>query len=230
MLRNSGIASLVFRTTLWLPLCFLIWYVAADLLLAPIEWLSSILLSAVLPGSLADAQLEQGSILFDTHYRIHAADGRIGEASFAISALNYTYNLPVIAALSIAVSRWQTIARRISLSYLLLLPLWLWGVVFHFIKTVATGLGPEISAAVGIHGLPLEAVALSYQFGYLMMPNIAVPLVWLYVCRDEIPLLLRDVINWSPSSVGSNEATSSTKETLSNPKEPNKKRKKKKSR
>lgn len=169
-------------------MCFFIWYVAGDILLSPIETIAPALLNVVFPGAIEASELNQGSILFHTNYPYRSQDGRIGSASFSINALIYAYNLPVIAALSLAVSKWKSIAARLAIVYGLLLPVWLWGVVFDYIKTVAIALGPEVSATIGISKPVMEVVGLSYQFGYLMLPSISIPLIWLTVCRRDFPV------------------------------------------
>ncbi|MGH8552814.1 MAG: exosortase H-associated membrane protein [Methylococcales bacterium] len=185
MPSNNSVASLVLRVFLWLPICFFCWYTFSDILLAPIEFAIASLVKLLFPGSINTFELINGSIVFDSNYPFRAADGRIGNVAFKINVLRYTFNLPVIAALCMAVSSWKTILGRLVLVYVLLLPVWLWGAFFYYLKTITLGLGSEASASVGITGWPLEIIGLLYQFGYLMLPTISVPLIWLFVCKRD---------------------------------------------
>ena len=52
--------------------------------------------------------------------------------------------------------------------------------------------GPEAAAQVGLTGWGREAVALGYQFGYLMLPIIAASSLWIALNRPMLDALLAD--------------------------------------
>ncbi len=187
---SDPLRGFLLRTLIWLPICFFAWYYMANLLIWPLVPLADLVLGAALPGVLEAVQLGPREIQFLTHLEVTAPDGRVGTIAFSINPLMYGYNLPLLAALMIAAGETHFSWTRLLVSYVALLPFQLWGVSFDFVKTVIFDAGPEVSAQIGITGWGLEAVALGYQFGYLMMPVISATAVWILLNRRFINSLL----------------------------------------
>ena len=61
----------------------------------------------------------------------------------------------------------------------LLFPLQAWGIGFDILKTLAFDLGPEIRGRLDLAPWALEATALGYQFGTLVLPAVAPVALWL---------------------------------------------------
>lgn len=181
------------RTLLWLPVCFFVWYNLAHFLIWPLAPLAELVLNLALPGVVEAVQVDRRGLNFLTLLAVTTPDGRAGMIVLSVNPLVYSYNLPLLAALMIAAGEAHFSWTRLFLSYVVLLPFQLWGVCFDFVKTALFQTGPEVSAQVGITGIGLEAVALGYQFGFLMLPVISATAVWIVMNRRFInSLLVRD--------------------------------------
>lgn len=191
------------RTVLWLPVCFFAWFYLAHLLIWPLAPLSELVLNLVLPGVIEAVQANQRELDFLTLLTVTTPDGRAGMIVLSVNPLIYGYNLPLLAALMSAAGEARFFWIRLFLSYAVLLPFQLWGVCFDFVKTALFQTGPEVAAQMGITGFWLEAVALGYQFGFLMLPVISATAVWILMNRRFInSLLVREVIPSDDGNVG----------------------------
>lgn len=177
------------RLVLFLPPCFALWYWLAGYLLFPAALLSDWTLLLTMPHVFADLTMDGRSIVFDTLLTVSTPDGRTGFPTFPVDPLIYAYNLPVLYALLLAGPTRKRLVSRLALGYLLLLPAWVWGISFRFAKIVTFDLGPEVSAQVGAPGLWLEAVALAYQFGYLILPVFTLVIAWYLLARADLAAL-----------------------------------------
>lgn len=179
----------------WLPVWFFIWYSAAPLLGLPVLWITHLALDLIVPGVISEILGYGKDLQFATTVTVTIPDappGAIAEIVVPVNPLIYSWNLPVLLALLFAAEERFFSLSRLVIGYVALLPFHAWGVIFEVLKTLALQAGPEAAAQVGITGWGREAVALGYQFGYLMLPVIAASSLWIALNRPLLNALLAD--------------------------------------
>ncbi len=179
----------------WLPVWFFIWYSAAPLLSLPVLWLAQWTLDLLAPGVIREVLGYGADLHFATTVTVTIPDappGAIAELVVPVNPLIYSWNLPVLLALLFAAEERFFSLSRLVIGYVALLPFHAWGVVFEVLKALAIQAGPEAAAQVGLTGWEREAVALGYQFGYLMLPVIAASSLWIALNRPLLHALLAD--------------------------------------
>ena len=60
----------------------------------------------------------------------------------------------------------------------LLLPFQGWGIAFDFLAQVGIKLGPAVAAQAGLGGWRVEAIAIGYQIGTLILPSLVPVVLW----------------------------------------------------
>ncbi len=175
----SPVGRFFLHALLWLPLLFGIWYYMAIVVTWPVTWLTDLLLPRLLPETFA--AVEQSGYHLDIISLVTLpGEAAQGELLIRINPLMYGYGVPLFTALLFATpegdegekwSRWL-----IALAILLLVQAF--GVSMEAIKVLLFDTGPEISSQVAISGWSLEAVALGYQLGYLILPPVAPIALW----------------------------------------------------
>jgi hypothetical protein len=65
------------------------------------------------------------------------------------------------------------------------------GMVGEALKALAFDAGAEGAAAIASVGLPPDAIAFVYQFGYLILPAVVPAALWIGLNRDFIERLVR---------------------------------------
>ncbi|MDP9141506.1 MAG: hypothetical protein M3O62_12035 [Pseudomonadota bacterium] len=191
-LPEDPISRFVLRLVLWLPPCFAAWYLFGGALLMPLALVVDGVLQVVMTDVFRSLTMEGRAFQFDTQLIVRAADGRSGSLMFALNPLSYTWNLPVLAALLLAGPTGRASPKRILIAYTLLLLAWTWGVCCQFAKTTVFDLGPEVAAQIGTPGPWLDLLALAYQFGVLILPAMALILIWLLLARSDLQYLAGD--------------------------------------
>ncbi len=189
----NPVTAFVLKVVFWLPVCLAGWYYLAPSLVWPVGLFSDWLLTAVFP-QIFQAVEQQGSRLdFITRLAPPAEllkgrqPGAGGDLVFSVNPLLYSYGLPLFTALSIATpgaagnedlkwSRWLWGLPLLALFQV-------WGVCFDGLKTLLFTLGPEISAQMAFSSLAMEAVALAYQLGYLILPSVLPLVIWVVQYR-----------------------------------------------
>jgi len=119
----------------------------------------------------------------------NAPAGAVANLVVECNPLIYAWNLPVLVALLLASNQPRT-SLRILLGLAVLLPVHVWGVSFDVLKRAALTSGPAIQEQLALSEWQREAIALGYQFGYLMLPIIASITIWIALNRPFISHLL----------------------------------------
>jgi hypothetical protein len=190
----SPLRRLVLSALLWLPACFLLWFLFDSVVVWPAARVANWLLPAWLPGAVAAVEQLGATLSVDTRLVIDAGGGRLGVLVLdEVRPLVYAWSLPLFGGLVMA----APLTARERLRQLLIgLPLlWLiviWGSVFDILKRLAFDAGPLGLAAVQAAGLGPEAIALGYQFGYLILPAVMPVALWVVLNRR----FLEQVIGW----------------------------------
>ncbi len=170
----------VLRVAAWLPLAFLVWYLAGPVLAWPIALLTEGVARLAFRDLIQGVE-QQGHLLTIVSTLKPALatteQSVTGVISVEVNTLLYNFGLPMLAALILA-AREPHPLRKLLLGYAVLVPLVVWGLVAEFLKrvifdTAQTGFGP----------LQREAIAFAYQFGSLILPTVAPAVFWVLTHR-----------------------------------------------
>ena len=102
------IERFLLRVVLWLPPLFVLWYLLAPLLLAPVAGWSHWLLTTWFPQAITGVERQGISLEILTRFMMAApADGATppgatGTLTFSLNALKYAYGWPLLLALTLA--------------------------------------------------------------------------------------------------------------------------------
>jgi hypothetical protein len=188
-LTSDPLRQFVALALLMLPLWFIAWYNLADLLLWPAITASAPLLNSLHPGLIEGLEGSATALQVVTGIDVQRPQG-VAQIVVEVNALSFAWNLPVLLALLFATDKRFFSYRHVAVAYVSLLPLYIWGICFDILKTLALQSGPEARAFLGYSASRLEVIALGYQFGYLMLPVIGAVAIWLSLNRDMFLLLL----------------------------------------
>ena len=195
---------------LWLPLAFFLWFWFAAPLVWPVIAIAKLVLLSAWPSLFtavsqgADLLDAQGHVLMHAGYLMQLSSGvlvnaaPVGEAARfgflepVVNPMIYGYSLPLFAGLVLATPLTR---RQRALQLAIGIPLiWLaqaFGVIAESLKSLGLDAGPAGAAAVARAGLPLELIALCYQFGYLILPALVPAALWIVGNRRFIEALTR---------------------------------------
>ena len=190
--RASSLGRFIVRVLLWLPGCFAVWYFASGLLTMPLRWLVGGLVRLGFSDLVASVGQNGEALVFVTNLRPERAttqNAASGVIEFEVSTLTYTYGLPLLAALILAVPGIGR-AKKLAIGYLALLPAHVWSVAAEALKQMAIALGPGISSQTGFAPLQREAIAYAYQLGTLILPTVVPVVIWLSLHRRFVQGLL----------------------------------------
>ncbi|MBU0656636.1 MAG: hypothetical protein KJ914_16060 [Gammaproteobacteria bacterium] len=179
---------------IFFPLTFFIWYVTAAFHLAPVTLLAGKLLNVIAPDALMWLKLDGHTLVLATNFGRDASgvvvSPPVGEdvLGFHLNPLIYSYSLPLLAALMLATpgkERWMNLLWGV----LLLLPTELFSMVSSVLKTLTFDVGAAFQAQQGLSQSGVDAIALGYQVGTLLLPMIVPLVIWVGLNRDFITRL-----------------------------------------
>ncbi|PID49622.1 MAG: hypothetical protein CR991_06275 [Proteobacteria bacterium] len=179
------------RVVLFFPLAFFVWYVSARWHLAPVTWLTGVLLDVFFPESVLWLKLEGHYLILASNFG-HDAVGNIVSPppaedllGFHLNPLIYGYSLPLLAALILAVSgqdKWLKLLAGLCL----LLPVEVFSMFFSVLKTLTFDVGAAFQQQQSITTWQADIIAMAYQSGTLLLPMIAPLIIWMALNRDFI--------------------------------------------
>jgi hypothetical protein len=192
-MRLSPLQRFLLAVLAWLPLCFFFWWwVSGVWLWVPVH-LAAVVLTHGWP-TLFEAVVQHGAEMeVATRVLVNAGPGMPGGAGQLLltpNPLAYGYALPLYVALVLATPleedrRWRQLLLGVG-------AIWLaqaFGVVTECLKLLGFDSGDVGTAAIASAGLNREAIALCYQFGYLILPAVLPPVLWLGQNRPFIDSL-----------------------------------------
>lgn len=191
----SPLRQFVLSALLWLPACFLLWVVFDGVVVWPAATIAGWVLPALAPQAIGE--LIQLGALVEVETRLMTPAnqaGQIGVLVLEVRPLIYAWCLPLFAGLVMATPL-ERRERAIELAIGLPL-LWLvvaWGTVFDVLKMLAFDAGPLGAAAMQQAGFGADAIALGYQFGYLILPAVMPVALWVVLNRA----FLEELVGWS---------------------------------
>lgn len=206
----SPLKQFLLAAVLWLPLAFFVWFWFAGPMVWPVIQMAKLVLLEVWP-SLFTA-VSQGADLLDAHGRLLGHIGYLMQISSGVlvnaapasmpakfgfiepvvNPMIYGYALPLFAGLVLAtpLTRWQRTC-QIALGCVVIWIAQAFGVIAESLKAVGLDAGQPGIDALHRAGIPLNAVALAYQFGYLILPALVPAVLWILCNRPFIQDLIR---------------------------------------
>lgn len=176
----SPLRQFVLAAALWLPMAFFLWFVLASAVVWPVARIADLILPAWLPQVIEGVEQAGASLEVVTRLLTEAAGpGRFGVLVLSVNPLIYAWCLALYAGLVMATP--LSGGRRLAQLLIGFALLWLtcsWGAVFDVLKLLAFDAGPLGAAAIARAGLAPDAVALGYQFGYLILPAVTPITLW----------------------------------------------------
>ena len=202
----------VLAAALWLPASFFLWAVLAPAVVWPAARISAWLLPALLPEAVAGIEQIGPALEIETRLVTEATpEQRAGILILTANPLIYAWCIAVFAGLVMATpleARQRLIQFAVGTPVLLAVEAW--GAVFDVLKLLAFDAGPLGAAAIEQAGLNVEAVALGYQFGYLILPAVMPILLWVVLNRE----FLETLVGWRAElDAGSEGRSDSRKES-----------------
>ena len=177
---NTSLSRFVTIALLWLPVTFVVWYVAAPVLLWPVRILATGIASTAFGDLVRSVTADGATLTFLTTLRPGRADNA-GIVSVDVNMLLYAFGLPLFAALTLAAGGRRAVAMVIG--YLSLVPFITWGVLADFLKNIAITASPLIASQTGFGAMQREMIAFAYQFGSLILPAVAPAVAWVLTHR-----------------------------------------------
>jgi hypothetical protein len=180
---SDSLARFVLRVVAWLPLTFAVWYLAAPLLVWPVELLAELVTRSAFDW-VKTVEQTGPLITFVTSLKPAEATNTGVKAVVSVESnlLLFSFGLPMLAALILAAGEPNRV-RMLLIGLVVLLPFQTCSVVADFLKNVAILAGPAISSQTGINAFQREVIAFCYQFGTLVLPTVAPAIVWVLMHR-----------------------------------------------
>jgi hypothetical protein len=184
---TSGIrpGRFVLRVAAWLPVAFLVWYLAGPVLAWPVAMLTTAVTRTAFPDLVQSVE-QQGHLLLITSTLKPpvATTGSMsrGLLSIDVNVLLYSFGWPMLAALILA-ARQPHPLRTMLVGYVVLVPFVTFGLVAEFLKHLVFDTGPVVASQTGFGAEQREAIAYAYQFGVLILPTVAPAVFWVLTHR-----------------------------------------------
>jgi len=186
----SPLRQFILAAVLWLPASFFLWAVFASPIVWPVARIADLVLTGWLPQVVSGVLHNVARLEVETRL-LTGTGARAGLIVLEVNPLIYAWCLPLFAGLVMAT---PVSARRRLLQFAIGLPvLWLvasWGAVFDTLKLLMFDAGPLGRGALAARGLSADAIALGYQFGYLILPAVTPVALWIVMNQRFLEALL----------------------------------------
>ncbi|MEO6689885.1 MAG: exosortase H-associated membrane protein [Dokdonella sp.] len=212
-MKPSPIREFGLRALLWLPLAFVVWFRFAPFWVWPAVVIARKVMLGIW-GNLFSGVVQGAELLDATGHVVARAGylvqltttvmvtvpagpngpGGVGVLEPTINPMIYAYALPLFGGLVMATP--LSTSRRLLQFAIALVVIWTtqaFGIVAESLKTLAFDAGNEGAAAISGAGLAPNAIALAYQFGYLILPAVVSVALWIGLNRAFIQTLVRPV-------------------------------------
>ena len=190
---------------IWFPITFFIWYITAGYHLAPIAWLSNQLFAAWMHDAVMWIKLQsdpiQGHILVlasnfgqNSLGQITSPPTGMDALGFHLNPLIYSYRLPLLYSLILASPEKEKWLKMIWATFLII-PTELFSMVFSILKTLTFDVGIAFQQQQGLEPITIDAIAIGYQAGTLIIPMVAPLIIWVAMHRKFLEKLAPQIKN-----------------------------------
>lgn len=190
------LSELLILASLWMLFGFMLWFYLSAIHGAPARIMSGYILQEVL-GPHFHAIIEEPNqhFLFQVETTIDYAfrDGTRDALGFIVNPLVYSYGLPLLFGLVMGSDvSWKRKAGILTIGYVAILAVQVWGVVFQSLKMLAFNFGSQSHQVLLGLGISDTVIALGYQLGTLILPPLAPIFVWVLTNRP----LVEQFVGW----------------------------------
>lgn len=196
------LGELLILASLWMLFGFMLWFYLSAFHGAPARVISGAILSEVLGSHFHQIIVEPNqNFLFqvETTIQFTFRDGTTDALGFVVNPLVYTYGLPLLFGLVMGSDvSWLRKAAVLTVGYITITFVQVWGVVFNSLKMLAFNFGSQTHELVLEAGVSDSVIALGYQLGTLILPALAPIFVWVLMNRR----LVEQFVGWKAEDIG----------------------------
>ena len=188
----SPLRRFVINALLWLPLSFCLWAVFASPVIWPPAKIANAVLTHQLPDTVTAVEQNKAQLEIVTTLRTEPdPQGRVGLIVLQATPMIYAWCLPLFAGLVIAtpLSKARR-AMQIAIAFPVLWAVVSWGTVFDVLYLLQFKAGPLGEAALTRNGWSTDAIAMGYQFGYLILPAVSPVALWILMNQRFLETLV----------------------------------------
>ena len=175
-MRLSLIGLFLLKTIAWFVALLLVWHQLGSYVTLPVSWVAALSVDWFFPAWAEGVEQSGTHLILLTKLQVFGIpgmpEGQIALLSPEVAFLKYGYGFPLLMALLFA-SHAKRLWLKLPMGAILLLPFQVWGVSFDWLKQVMIETATIASSATA-----REAVALGYQFGYLVLPALVPVVLW----------------------------------------------------
>lgn len=184
----------IFGVVIWFPITFFIWYITANFHLAPIAWLSDQLFAWWMPDAVMWIKLDHNTLVLASNFGANAAGQIVSPPTgndvlgFHLNPLIYSYSLPLLYSLILATpdkDKWL----NLLWGTFLIIPTELFSMVFSILKTLTFDVGEVFQQQQNLSQVLVDAIAIAYQAGTLIIPMITPLIIWVAMHRKFLERL-----------------------------------------
>ena len=176
----ASLGRFVLRVAAWLPLAFVVWYLAGPIFAWPIALLTSIVAKVGFADLVHSVEQHGHLITIVSTLKPTLATTQSlasGVLSIELNTLLYSFGFPMLAALTLAAKQ-PHLLRTLAVGYAVLAPFVTWGLIAEFLKRLVFDAGPAVASQAGFTAFEREVIAFAYQFGTLILPTVAPAVFW----------------------------------------------------
>jgi len=190
---KSPLYTFFFKGAIWLVVLTSLWSTVADWTMRPATTVSYAALKTAFPWWVRGGEYQGNSFDLDTHIQIATgnAPGAKGMLVAECKPARYGYGLPMLLALLLACGS-RRLVRNSIIGALALIPFQAFSISFDLLKQVAVEGGAVAAAQTGFSSFSVNAIALGYQLGFLLLPTLVPIMVWLFLERDFLAAITSD--------------------------------------
>ncbi|MGJ8662308.1 MAG: exosortase H-associated membrane protein [Marinicella sp.] len=187
MVQKSPIKELLVSAILYLPLCFFVWFFAAELLVLPVKWMASLALTWWQPDLFNG--INQQHFMFQVQtlifpQNIQGQGSQLAVIEVAVNPMKYGYGLAVFSGLVLSVPKLKNLFKvaQIFTGFLVVCCIQANGVFWETLKSLLFS-GGDTFQAISATGISHNLVAAMFQMSYLILPAVVPVVLWVILNR-----------------------------------------------
>jgi hypothetical protein len=191
MVSKRQLSWFFVRMVMWVIVLMVAWSQVSRWTSIPVGWVSAVVLKVGAPDWVQSVAQMPGLIEVQTRLEV-VSDGRKGDLILDASTSHFAYGLPIIWALLLAAGgagRWRGRAWRMAVAYVALWPAQAFSVCMDLLKRLAIA-APGGTRTLGVAQWQMEALALGYQLGVLIVPTLVPILLWVWLDQRYVKDLI----------------------------------------
>jgi hypothetical protein len=193
-IAKSPLYAFFFKGAIWLVVLTSLWSTVADWTMRPAVSVSYVALKTAFPWWVHDGEYKGDSYELGTRIQVVVANAPPGAKGVLVAdckPARYGYGLPMLLALLLACGS-RRLVRNAIIGALALIPFQAFSISFDLLKQVAVEGGAVAAAQTGFSAFSVNAIALGYQLGFLLLPTLVPIMVWLFLERDFLAAITTD--------------------------------------